>query len=530
MNLGAPDISDYSESNPFVKIASISAGLFEQLGYYIDFQARESNIYSCRKIVNARKIAKANDYRIKCATPASVLITFVRTGGTGAFTIPSDTICTSTNGIKFKTVSDLVFDTTQEFGSVSAKQINGTASIVINPSYIGAIPSAFFEVEEPTTGGKIADGTVGLLVNSIAWDAVETLTYSHFDETHFVQTTNQNGVIRLETGDGILGAIVPSGVIEASYSLTEGLAGNVGANTITTTNYIIPSGMGTLALTNKNVATGGTDFETLERLKYRIPKLINTKLRAVTKLDYEDVAVLFGGVVNAGVEFQCSKKISIYIVPEGGGIASPSLLSDLENYLEDKKIIGRSVKAYPAGTVAIILGIDVTAKSGYSNTIVTNNVTTNLLNFLSYETQKIRGEVQLSDIYEIVETTDGVRNSKINVMNAHPYARPIGSTTTVLDWSVETLSNSATTNKWKIRFINSTQYQIFRNNIFIAVQNVGTAYTIYEILINIAAAGYVLGDEYEFYTYNYYGSIQLAEPSVPISQASDLTINTTGGY
>jgi hypothetical protein len=45
----------------------------------------------------------------------------------------------------------------------------------------------------------------------------------------------------------------------------------------------------------------------------------------------------------------------------------------------------------------------------------------------------------------------------------------------------------------------------------------------------VSAGGYAANNQWEFYTYPYFGTVELAEPSLPVSIAGDITINATGG-
>jgi len=58
---------------------------------------------------------------------------------------------------------------------------------------------------------------------------------------------------------------------------------------------------------------------------------------------------------------------------------------------------------------------------------------------------------------------------------------------------------------------------------------VGVEYVFTELKYTINADAYVAGDEYEFYTYRYFGSVELAEQSVPIAFDTDIEVLAEGG-
>lgn len=56
-----PEMTDLNESNIFIKMSSIWAGLIEMLGYYVDNAARECHLQACRLYQSGIRIAYAED-------------------------------------------------------------------------------------------------------------------------------------------------------------------------------------------------------------------------------------------------------------------------------------------------------------------------------------------------------------------------------------------------------------------------------------------------------------------------------------
>lgn len=339
--------------------------------------------------------------------------------------------------------------------------------------------------------------------------------------------------MRVLFGDGINGKIPPSGqAIQASYYVTLGEDGNVGANKITQIiSSIVVPGVEVISVNNALSATGGANFENLDRLRKRIPLSIRTKYRAVTRQDFIDVTEIFAGVEKAGVEFDCDvdKYVHIFLVPEGGGQASQQLIDDVTAYLNDRKIITTLIDVVSAGVVNVKITANVTALPGYSNAQVKANVEDKLLNdFFAPANQNVKGSVVIGDIYQAIEDADGVDSSIITLILPVPYARNLTTPTNTLNWTRSILAGSTVIAKWLIRFTSNSVFELFKDDTFAGVFNVNTLVSQPEISFTVNG-NHAGGDNYEFYTYPYNQSIYLAEPSIPATQLTDLTINVTGG-
>ena len=124
------------------------------------------------------------------------------------------------------------------------------------------------------------------------WDEVDDFSRSGRDSRHVVWDAT-SGEIRfgpaIRAGDGTIGqhgAVPPKGaeIAVTGYHFGGGLAGNVGAGTLTVLRTTIPY---IDRVSNLQAAEGGVDPEPVENAKLRAPALIRTGKRAVTAHDYE---------------------------------------------------------------------------------------------------------------------------------------------------------------------------------------------------------------------------------------------------
>lgn len=519
-----PEITDHTETNPWVKGISIWAGLIEMLGYYVDNAAREVYITQARLFSSGVKIAKQFDYRIKGAIPAFVDLTFTSDiTATGDITIPQFTEVQTELGVKFITSVSAQILTGQTQVTVGALQKFQVTGVSLGNSTGNADQE--FELE-----AKIADGSITALVDIQPYIGQDTFAFSLSTDFHFVAGINENEVMKIVFGDDINAKIPPSGdTILLDYMITEGLNGNVGANLITTINDTITvPGAEIISVNNALQATGGVNFEDLTKLRKRIPLTIRTKYRAVTEQDYIDLSETVQGVERAGVLFDCDvdNVVGIFIAPEGGGPASAQLIIDVTDFINLRKIITTSILVQTVGEIFFDINADVSALPGFSTITVKADVEQALLDFFAAENQEISGKVHQGDIYQVIEGVSGVDSSILNLFIAEPHARPLNNSVT-FDWTRALKIGSTSTAKWLIRVLTGGgSFELHKDDIFQGVFTVDTLVDITELSFTVNGTQ-IAGNDFEFYTYNYNANVNIVEPSIAATELSRLTITVS---
>lgn len=520
----APEITDHTESNPLIKAIDIFCGILEQTNFYIDTRAREVYLVTLRRFSSALKIARSYDYRVRGTNPASVdLRFFVNNSTTAIITIPIGTEIKTKDGISFFTLAIGTIAINSQEVTIPAIQRTQKTGVTIGTSDGSGFQS--FELE-----ADVVDGSIEIQVVSDNYTPVDSLSFAQADDKVFVGSIDENQLMAVEFGDGINGFIPDPGQdIIASYYLSDGASGNVAENTITeiVTTITVPPGF-TLQCSNVFRATGGVDIESVTDLKKKVPKSIRTNLRAVSKTDYPDIAEMVNGVAKAAYDHACGKTVDMYIVPTGGGVASETLIADVFNYFEDKRMVTTDIRVFSAGDVRILLTIDVAVQKNFNRVDTIANVLANLLDFMSEDNQNIRGSVFLGDIYQTVENTDGVDHSEVKIMTVLPFAVPVGTAPTLL-WIRSILPASSTTNNWKIKIISVSQYIMYKNGNFLGTFDIGTAYDLTDISLTVNAGAYTISDSWTFISYKSFGSVTLTDLSIPTSQAENITLNGSGG-
>ncbi len=519
-----PEMTDQTEGNIFVKMISIWSGIAEMIGYYVDVNARESFLFTARRFKSAIKHARANSYRVKGGTAASVDYKFSIQQVAGSdITFPANTEVGTTDNISFFTTSLVKILAGQLFVNVPVVQKQTTTGTIIATS--DGTPDQEYELPE-----GVADGSVACIIQSIQWEPEDAFTFSVGSSRHFIAGINENQRMSIRFGDGVNGLIPPAGAqIILNYGITQGALGNVGSNTITEIVSIItlPPGV-VLSGANALGASGGSDLEDIPRIRKNIALNNRANDRAVGPGDYAAIAELAPGVEKAGEIYNFGKIVEVYISPIGGGLASTQLLNDTDYYLRSRKMITTDVFLFAAGEVGIIIVASVNVLPNYERSVVGPAVKAALSAFGSTANQKIGGGMQLSDIYQTIENTPGVDNSNITVFTTKPYARPI-SHQHQLNWTRSTLAGSVDTVKWRLVYTGGTAFQVLRNGSYIGIINTGDTVTYDEISFVVGAGTYSVSDSWEFVTYNYFGTVQLSEPSTPTIAVDDITLTLNGG-
>lgn len=526
-----PEITDNNESNFLVRMLSAWASIAEMLGYYLDNMARETFLTRCRLYFTAVKIAEQYDYRIASAQASSVVLQFTfQNTGAGTFagiTIPAGTEVQTDAGLSFFTTqTEIIPPSSLNTIVVNIPATNARAITGLNLGTSDGTASQEFELPD-----NVAGFSVVAIVGAVVWTGVETFAFSIPTSQEFKQTVNTSKKVVIRFGDGVNGEIPAFGAaIDVNYDACDGEAANVEANTLTNPIAITPPAGFVLSVTNPSRAAGGTDVESLESLKKHIPLLIRTQNRAVTEQDFIDIGNLNPQVEQTSVFFECGKTVEVYIVPNGGGIASPVLIADVLAWYEPRRIITTNLQVFAAGEIRIQLALILRVLPNYIRANVESDVRTNLLDFFSVENQQIGGTLHISDIYEVIENTEGVNSSTIEGVIPVPYARPdAANVTQVLTWTRALNTTSTTTVKWNIIFTSATNFQLIKDGNFVAIYSVGVLISLTELNFTITGT-YVTGDQFEFFSYPYSSTdLDLVEQSIPAALSSDISITAIGG-
>jgi hypothetical protein len=203
------------------------------------------------------------------------------------------------------------------------------------------------------------------------WVPQSDLLGSRSGDWHFVAEIDNEGVAHLRFGDGEMGRRPQANaVFLADYRVGNGVAGNVGAETITRIVF------GTTVIHNADLrprnplpAQGGTAPEPIADVKLLAPATFRREIaRAITADDYARLAERHPGVQRAAAALRWTggwTEVHVAVDPKGDEPASDSLLGEVRDLLEPYRRINHDVVVVPARYVPLFIRLRICVDPGY---------------------------------------------------------------------------------------------------------------------------------------------------------------------
>lgn len=484
LKVQVPELTDFSEGNIFVLLISLYAAIAEVLHYYIDNMAREAFFSSARRYSSLMKHAKLVDYHSHAGIPSTVDLLISKSDNTpitSDIDIPIGTLFTDNDGHEWLSTKSVTW-TSGSYGiSIPVEQ----KQEVSNVSF-GIIPgsNSYIELNNIESGQYYVEGSMVLTIGKDTWQLVDTFAYSGPRDKHFKVELNENRVPCIVFGDGVNGAIPRSGnMVSGSYYITYGVNGNVEAGTITSLPSVISQAISNAVCTNPYDSCGGSNYESFDQLKFRVPLSIKTLGVAITKEDYESVVKSTPGIEKAYVNYICGKYLEIYITPSGGGKASQALIDKALLNVLSKKVITTSIKILSVDTVDINITATVTGKKSYRSLDISNQVKKALIDNYGYSSSEIGKSVRISDLYALIDNLSTVDFLSIDKLFVKPSPIKLGTTLTDLNISYFNISSIYTKTKYLITYFNNKfNLQNTAQSTNLASFNIGTQVNINDIV------------------------------------------------
>lgn len=519
-----PEISDHSPSSPWRKMIGIWTAIMELLHYYVDNRAREAFLPRCRKLESAILHARTYDYRVRGKVASSVDLKFtLNVPATQNVVIPENSRVQTSNGLIFSTLETVTIVSGQDEVSVAARQWEKVENEAIQSSDGSADQQVVLPV-------NLSDMEIGLLVDGEQYSPVDTLVFSNATDRHFVPNTESDGTTLVTFGDGINGTIPLAGQdFIFSYYLTSGRSGNVSSNAITEvidTPELPPDTE--ISVTNQQASGGGTDMDSLNTIRKNVTAHLRSIHGVVTREQFRRVPELAPGVSKSNYEYDGVDNIKIYIVPEGGGVASTAIINDTTAFVDQRASILTEFKVLPAGQINIILSINVFLREGFLQSQIRTTLETLLLDFFDSSNQEIGGSVHIGQIYELIQSVRGVNHGVVESMQGVPYPEPLN-TSNPLTWLPVQDTDANQESSFIIQFIDSSSFELFVDGNFVGIYNIDQKILFAGLTFTVYNNNYQEGDRYRFNTYTSTGSIILREPSLPVLNPSGITLNLQGG-
>lgn len=407
-------ITDYSEGNILIIILSLFAAIAEVLHYYVDNMARETFLSTARRYDSVVKHGALVDYHARAAIAATVDVILSRsiTGNSiGAkLTIPQGTLFTDSSGNSWLSARDVIWHSNVTTCKVPIIQHERYTASALNNMVIPTGDRVILNLGTLPNGKYYEQGSMSLQIGGETWVLVDTFAKSKPTDKHFMVSVDEALNPYIMFGDGTFGKKPAAGakITNVVFYLTNGTQGNVKSNTITSVPSVISSSITDATVSNAYDAGGGSNYENFTMLKEHIPLSVKTLGVAITKEDFESLAMLVDGVNKAKADYECGRKLTIYISPDGGAVASSELINRVYNLLSQRAPMTTWLKVKSAGKVQIILEMDVTGKKSYKTAEIQTQILTSLYNAYSPEQAQIGGSVRVSDIYALIDNLSTV--------------------------------------------------------------------------------------------------------------------------
>lgn len=457
-------ITDVSEGNILIIVISMFAAIAEVLHFYIDNAGRESFLPTARKYSSVLKHGKLVDYHARAAIAATVDVTLVRPLTSSSkgkvIGIPQGTEFKDNAGNTWLSAKNITWNTNvstckvpliqhkyYEFENLYGTQIPNGDQIQIS---LGTLDEGLYE-----------EGTMAMEIGSETWVLVKTFAYSKPTDRHFMVQNTEDDIPVIIFGDGTFGMKpVPGSIITVvSCYITNGSDGNVSAGSITDVPTIISSAVSDATISNVNAAGGGSNYEDFNMLKEHIPLSVRTLGVAVTKQDFIDYAMQVDGVSKAKMEYECGRKMTLYISPDNAAVASSELCNRVLNHLKKFVPLTTWLKVKSAGKAKIILEMDVTGKPSFKSDDIKDQVLQALYDKYSPDHSSIGGSVRISDIYALIDNLSMVDYLHITKFYIVPWPKTIVGSKD-LEFSTYSLSKATGSTSYYIYFENATSYTI----------------------------------------------------------------------
>lgn len=407
-------ITDYSEGNILIIILSLFAAIAEVLHYYVDNMARETFLSTARRYDSVVKHGALVDYHARAAIAATVDVILSRsiTGNSiGAkLTIPQGTLFTDSSGNSWLSARDVIWYSNVTTCKVPIIQHERYTASALNNMVIPTGDRVILNLGTLPNGKYYEQGSMSLQIGGETWVLVDTFAKSKPTDKHFMVSVDEALNPYIMFGDGTFGKKPAAGakITNVVFYLTNGTQGNVKSNTITSVPSVISSSITDATVSNAYDAGGGSNYENFTMLKEHIPLSVKTLGVAITKEDFESLAMLVDGVNKAKADYECGRKLTIYISPDGGAVASSELINRVYNLLSQRAPMTTWLKVKSAGKVQIILEMGVTGKKSYKTAEIQTQILTALYNAYSPEQAEIGGSVRVSDIYALIDNLSTV--------------------------------------------------------------------------------------------------------------------------
>jgi hypothetical protein len=279
-------------------------------------------------------------------------------------------------------------------------------------------PLAF--VPDPTAERGVR-AAVELFVGDERWSEVSTLATSGASDQHYVLDIDENERVFVQFGDGVFGAQPASGRnnIRARYRVGHGRAGNVAAGSIVQMPQALPFLESTF---NGTDAGGGAERESPSDARRSMQHRVRTLGRAVSLVDYADLALTFSGIAKARADWELQgarRGVLLTLAAAGGATPSTELKEALYGFFAERSAAGERLRIRDHRNLPVRLALDLTVQPNFLQADVLRRLwqalgaedSGDVRGYFHFDARELGEDLFLSSIYRVVEATRGVKHA-----------------------------------------------------------------------------------------------------------------------
>jgi len=412
---------DFEGSGMAVLIDLLAYNTYYQ-GFYNNVVANEMFLDSAVKRASVVSLAKSLGYTPNSKTAPTAIVDVTLSEN------PSSNILLP--GAQFTTV---VNGTSYTFVNTESAEINWTSATTPAITNLnikeGSLSSATYVVPDTENNRKykINDANADISTVSVrvqnsqtdttgltdTWSRAGDLTEITSSSKAYWIEENTSGEFEIYFGDNVIGKKPETGnLITITYLITNATAANGAGNGDSATNRAFSYLNAANTVEVKSIASGGTDLETVDAIRFKAPRAFTSQNRAVTKNDYSSlVESNFTGFdsvfVYGGEEADPPTFGSVFIAlkPSIGTIVSDAVKTEVQDFLKTKAVLSITPTIVDPDYTYLRLTADVlydstktTLSTDSISAAVRSNIVTNLENNLGKFDQSFSISKLLTDI------------------------------------------------------------------------------------------------------------------------------------
>jgi uncharacterized phage protein gp47/JayE len=328
-----PEWTDFESPSFGTTLLELLAFVGDVLSVSQDQRARESRLVTATQRENVIALCQMLGYRLHGAVAATcdVTLTLARIP-TADVTVPAGVIVATADRpqpVQFQLLAPVTFRAGQDPPRAIGRAEHSLAHDE-RADTVG-MPDLELELQQ----APYLDRSLMVADVTGAWTEVDTVLGSGPADRHFLVDVDAQDRATVRFGDGRNGQ-PPTGTLTLAYKTGGGTTGNIGAGALVSvpTPIVDASGMPvTVSVSNAAKASGGIDRETLAHAKLMAPRSLRAPSRSIAREDFEIHCLGVPGVARA-LMLTSNQDATIeegsgdlLIVPQGGGVASPTLLA-----------------------------------------------------------------------------------------------------------------------------------------------------------------------------------------------------------